>query len=117
MKKNNSKAWNTKYGVRRVRDEAPTLEEAIVAAQGLSDDIDEQTDIASALMGLPQDEVRTALKKLPPPPKEPLRTVTFAGPASAPRTVVVERKPTRRIAGPSAVALVRQRLSAGQGSW
>ena len=104
MSKTNNKAWKTKYGPRRVRDEAPTLAEAIVAAQGLSDDLDEQADIAAALMGLPVEQVRTELKKLPPPHKEAARnadrnaarSVVFAGPASAPRTIVVERKPSRR---------------------
>ena len=40
---------------RRVRQEAPTLEEAILAAQGLSDDLDEQAKIAASLMGLPTE--------------------------------------------------------------
>ena len=47
MSKNNRETWNTKYGARRVRKEEPVLAEAIAAAQGLSDDIDEQTDIAN----------------------------------------------------------------------
>lgn len=96
MNKTKNKAWNTKYGPRRVRDEAPTLEEAILAAQGLSDELDEQTEIAAALMGLPQDQVRAELLKAAPAPKAVAKSVVFAGPASAPRTVVVERKPTRR---------------------
>ena len=96
MNKTNKKAWNTKYGPRRVRDEAPTLGEAIAAAQGLSDGLDEQTEIAAALIGLPRDQVRAELLKTPPAPKAATRSVVFAGPAAAPRTVVVERKPTRR---------------------
>jgi len=97
MSKNNSKAWNTKYGPRRVRDEAPTLDEAIVAAQGLSDEIDAQAEIAAALVGLPLEQVRAELLKLAPPRKDVIRTFAFTGPASAPRTVVVERKPSRRV--------------------
>ena len=97
MSKNNNQAWNTKYGPRRVRDEAPTLEEAIVAAQGLSDELDEQAEIAAALMGLPWDQVRAELLKLAPPRKDVVRSFAFTGPASAPRTVVVERKPSRRV--------------------
>lgn len=97
MNKNNQETWNTKYGARRVRQEAPTLAEAITAAQGLSDDIDEQADIAAALMGLPRDQVRAELIKLAPGRKDS-RTVAFTGPASAPRTFVVERKPSRRLA-------------------
>jgi hypothetical protein len=97
MSKTNQETWNTKYGARRVRQEAPTLAEAITAAQGLSDDIDQQADIAAALMGLPRDQVRTELLKLAPTRKD-TRTVAFTGPASAPRTFVVERKPSRRLA-------------------
>jgi hypothetical protein len=97
MSKNNAKAWKTKYGPRRVREEAPTLEEAIVAAQGLSDEIDEQAEIAASLMGMPYDEVHAALLKTAPMRKDVKTSVVFAGPASAPRTIVVERKPSRRI--------------------
>jgi hypothetical protein len=43
---------------RKTRIEPPTLDEAIYAAQGLSSDPGEQTRIASALMGLPEAEVR-----------------------------------------------------------
>jgi hypothetical protein len=99
MSTSDQTSWKTKYGKRRVRFEMPTLDEAIFAAQGLSDDLDEQADIAASLMGLPFDEVRAALTKLPPPRKEPAPTLTFTGPASAPRVVVVERKPSRRIVG------------------
>jgi hypothetical protein len=97
VSKKNNKTWNTKYGPRRVRDEAPTLEEAIAVAQGLSDELDTQTEIAASLMGLPRDTVRKALGKLLPAPKTAAQSVVFTGPASAPRTVVVERKPSRRV--------------------
>ena len=97
MSKNNDQTWNTKYGPRRVRHEAPTLEEAIAAAQGLSDDLSEQAEIAAALIGLPRDQVRAELLKVARPRKDVIRSVAFAGPASAPRAVVVERKPARRV--------------------
>ncbi len=109
MSKNNGQAWKTKYGPRRVRHEAPTLEEAITAAQGLSEELDQQAEIAAALMGLPYDEVHAALLKAAPPRKKDVKTsVVFAGPASAPRTIVVERKPSRRVIG----AAVRPERSA-----
>jgi hypothetical protein len=108
VNKTKNKGWNTKYGPRRVRDEAPTLAEAIAAAQGLSDNLDEQTDIAAALMGLPRDKVRAELQKDAPAPKPAARSVVFAGPASAPRSIVVERKLTRR-AIPSADRLQSSR--------
>ena len=97
MSKNNDKTWKTKYGPRRVKNDAPTLNEAIVAAQGLSDDIDEQAEIAASLMGVPREQVRSELLKLAPPRKDVLKTFAFTGPASAPRTVIVERKPSRRV--------------------
>ena len=50
-----SEIWETKYGSRRVRHDPPTLEEAIAAAQGLSDELDEQIEIAAGLMALPVD--------------------------------------------------------------
>ena len=102
MSKNNGQAWKTKYGPRRVRQEAPTLEEAITAAQGLSDEITEQAEIAASLMGMPYDEVHAALLKTAPPRKDLKTSVVFTGPASAPRTIVVERKPSRRIVAPAA---------------
>jgi hypothetical protein len=96
MSKNNNKVWNTKYGPRRVRDEAPTLEEAIIAAQSLTDDPAEQVTIAASLMGLPGEQVRAELQKAVPSRKDTSRSFAFVGSPDAPRTVVVERKPSRR---------------------
>lgn len=111
MSKNNDQAWNTKYGTRRVRNEAPTLGEAIAAAQGLSDELNEQAEIAAALIGLPRDQVRTELLKVATPRKDAIKSVVFAGPASALRTIVVERKPARRVIA----AADRTNRSASQG--
>lgn len=97
MSKNNSETWNTKYGKRRVRDEKPTLAEAIEAARGFIDDLDQQAEFAAALMGLPVDQVRAEIQKMAPPRKEPQKSVVFTGSATAPRTIVVERKPARRV--------------------
>ena len=110
MSKNNGQAWKTKYGPRRVRHEAPTLEEAITAAQGLSEELDQQAEIAAALMGLPYDEVHAALRKTAAPRKDIKTSLVFTGPASAPRTIVVERKPSRRVVG-AADRLQRTALS------
>jgi hypothetical protein len=98
MSKNNKDVWKTKYGPRRVRKEAPTLAEAIDAAEGLSDDLDEQTTIAASLMGMPRDEVRAELLKMAPPRKDAVKkSFAFVGSTAAPRTVVVERKLSRRV--------------------
>ncbi len=50
--------WKTKYGMRRVRVDPPTLEEALYAAEGLTPDSSEQLQIAAELMHLPVDTVR-----------------------------------------------------------
>ena len=78
MSRNSNQTWNTKYGPRRVRHEAPTLEEAIVVAQGLSDKLNEQAKIAAALIGLPYDQVRAELLKVTPPRKDVIKSVVFA---------------------------------------
>jgi|SRR5262245_49736017 len=90
-----SKSWNTKYGPRRVREEPPTLEDAIFAARGLSDDPQEQAEIAAALIGMPVDKVRVAVLKASQ--KKDVNRVTFTTTRTgAERAVVVERKVSRR---------------------
>jgi len=92
-----SAVWNTKYGSRKVRYDPPTLKEAIIAAQGLTDQLLQQVEIAAALMDLPVDEVRAELLKTAPSRKSE-QIVTSNGRERTVRTVVVERKPSRRIA-------------------
>jgi hypothetical protein len=98
MSKKSATSWKTKYGPRRVRHEEATVEEAIAAAQGLSDDRDEQVEIASSLMGLPQEQIRAALLKRAPARKEITAAVVSTGAARRPRVVVVESKRPRRAA-------------------
>lgn len=89
-----SVVWNTKYGRRRVKHEPPTLEEALEAARGLTDDRQQQIEIAASLMDLPIDEVKAKARTLAPPRLS-------VGVRVAPRTgrqVLVERKPGRRLA-------------------
>lgn len=86
--------WNTKYGRRRVKHEPPTLEEALEAARGLSDDRQEQIELAASLMQVPVDEVKAKARTMAPPRLS-------VGVRVAPRTgrqVVVERKAPRRLA-------------------
>src|SRR3954447_25473728 len=90
-----STTWNTKYGPRRVRQDPPTLEEAIFGVRGLADDVEEQIEIAAGLMEVSGGERRRALKKTPPPRNQP--TVAFTNRGGTERAVVVERKPTRRM--------------------
>jgi hypothetical protein len=95
-----STTWNTKYGPRRVRHAPPTLEEAIFAARGLTDDVEQQIKIAAGLMEVPAEEVRAALKKTPVPRQQ--ATVAFTSRGGTERSVVVERKtPRRTVARPA----------------
>jgi hypothetical protein len=68
--------WDTKDGRRRVRRDPPTLEEAALAAQGLTTDPDEQIEIVASLMEVAAEEAR------------------------APRAVIVERRTPRFAVSP-----------------
>src|ERR1700691_238978 len=87
-------SWDTKYGTRRVRRDPPTLEEAIVAAQGLSDQLNEQIEIAAGFMDLPVEVVRAEVSKRVSP-RSTARVVTATGREGTGRTVIVERKSRR----------------------
>ncbi len=98
MSENSRKTWKTKHGTRRIRNEEPTLEEAIAAARGLSDDPGQQVEIAASLMtGVPHDEVRVAMLKLVPTTVQAVNPGVFTGHGAARRGVVVEHKRTRRV--------------------
>jgi len=88
--------WNTKYGPRRVRHDPPTLEEAIFAAVGITDDQDAQAEIAASLMGMPLDVVQAEVKKLARVNMRTAATRVIAGEQGARRSVVVERRVIRR---------------------
>ena len=90
-----SAAWNTKHGRRRVRHDPPTLEEAIFAAKGLTEDVEGQAEIAASLMDLPLEQVRAAVLKAA---RKPAPMHVIAGTRGAQRSVVIERKVTRRFA-------------------
>jgi len=90
-----SEVWKTKYGPRRVRRDPPTVTEAVAAARGLTDDVQEQIEIAASLMDVPPDQVKPEVLKAATSRKD-ANTVAFVGRAGAPRTVVVERVPSRR---------------------
>jgi hypothetical protein len=90
-----SEDWNTKYGTRRVRRDPPTLDEAIFAATGITDDQEAQAEIAASLMGLPIESVLAEVKKIA---RTTARSTTrvIAGEQGAQRSVVVERRVVRR---------------------
>ncbi|MGJ5091639.1 hypothetical protein ACQR18_06140 [Bradyrhizobium oligotrophicum] len=91
-----SEDWNTKYGPRRVRCDPPTLEEAIFAASGITDDVQAQAEIASALMGLPLEQVLPEVKKAVRVAARTNTRVITADQGTQQRAVVVERRTVRR---------------------
>jgi len=86
--------WDTKDGRRRVRRDPPTLEEAVLAAQGLTDDLKEQIEIVASLMEVRLDEARAAVLRMGQGRGVSRVTITGHG-AGAARAVVVERRTSR----------------------
>ena len=62
-----SDIWDTKDGRRRVRRDPPTVEDAVLAAQGLTDDLDGQIEIVMSLMPVSAEEARGAILKMGQP--------------------------------------------------
>jgi hypothetical protein len=86
-------AWETKDGRRRVRRDPPTIEEAVVAAQGLTDEFKEQIEIVASLMQITADEARGVVLRMGQ--RKEVNRVTVTGRVGAPRAVVVERRTSR----------------------
>lgn len=107
----------------RVRHDPPTLPEAVFAAQGLTDDLDHQIEIAAELMGVSHDEAREAVaegqalarkeaEEREAADRARVRTIQapsrFAGPGAPPsRGVIVERRPSRNFMTVPRPTLVR----------
>lgn len=89
-----SDIWDTKDGRRRVRRDPPTVEEAVQAAQGLTEELSEQIEIVASLMDVPSDEARGAVLRLGQ--RKDVNRFTITGRAGSQRAVVVERRITRR---------------------
>ena len=86
--------WETKWGPRRVRQELPTLEEAMEAAAGMTADTKSQIEMAAQLLNVHVDEIQRRAN------------VIISARATRPRVipadrshgqVTVERKRPRRI--------------------
>lgn len=91
-----SETWDTKDGRRRVRRDPPTVEEAVLAAQGLTDELDEQIEIVASLMEVSIDEARGAVLRMGQR-KDVNRLTLISGRAGSQRSVVVERRAPRRL--------------------
>jgi len=90
-----SEIWDTKDGPRRVRRDPPSIDEAVLAAQGLTDELSEQIEIVTSLMPVSVDEARTAILRMTQ--RKDVNRVTVASRTGAPRAVVVERRTPRRL--------------------
>lgn len=85
--------WETKDGRRRVRRDPPTVEEAVFAAQGLTDDLKEQIEIVASLMEVSPEEARKVVLRMGQ--RKDVNHVTVTSRVGAPRAVVVERRTPR----------------------
>lgn len=94
-----SVTWKTKYGVRSVRVEPPpTVEDALFAAEGLTQNVEQQITIAAGLLKVPIEEARTEAKRiLGERTVHSATRVTRRGPMPP---VLVIRKTARRFGNP-----------------
>jgi len=76
-----------------VRRDPPTLEEAALAAQGLTTDPSEQIEIVASLMEVATEDARVAVLRLGR--SREVERVTVTSRIGAPRAVVVERRTPR----------------------
>jgi hypothetical protein len=93
-----SETWETKDGLRRVRRDPPTVEDAVLAAQGMTEDLDGQIEIVASLMQLSAEEARGAVLKMGQ--RKEISRFTIAGRSGMERAVVVERRNVRRFSVP-----------------
>ncbi|MGA8320562.1 MAG: hypothetical protein WB774_07020 [Xanthobacteraceae bacterium] len=92
-----SQEWDTKDGRRRVRRDPPTIEDAVLAAQCMAEDgVDAQVEIVMSLMAVSAEEARGAVLQYSQRKNREAARFTIAGRSGAPRTVVVERRTSRR---------------------
>jgi hypothetical protein len=98
----------------RVKREPPTLEEAMAAAAGMADGVDQQVELAAMLLGIDLDEsTDKALRAARPRAAriEPTFVEATAGRGKPARAVVVERKRGHRLAPRPVAAAAASRSS------
>jgi len=93
--------WKTKDGLRRVRRDPPTVEDAVLAAQGLTEDLDGQIEIVASLMEVSAEAARVAIQKMGQRTEVSHFTIAGRSRSGMPRAVVVERRAPRRLAARS----------------
>ncbi len=90
------KVWKTKFGLRKVKLALPTVEEALTAAECLTDDFDQRLEIAASLLGIDIEKVREIAKRVPSEKRDILQ-IRRTGSDTSSRTIVVERRMPRRL--------------------
>jgi hypothetical protein len=80
----------------RIKREFPTLDEAVFAAQGLTDDLEQQVTIAASLMNMSEDEVRPQVVEANAKARRVLLQPVVRTTSPSGRAVIVERQPSRR---------------------
>jgi hypothetical protein len=99
----------------RVKNEPPTMEEAMLAASGMSDEPSQQLELAAMLLGIPLDAATTKALNAAKPRGN---VVDISSRGGASRTVVVEKKRVVRAPtmapGTPQVAPVAPRAFAGK---
>jgi len=98
-----STTWKTKWGARRVRKDPPTIEEALIASEALTDDPAQRAEIAASLMGVSVDEVKALAAKQAAHSRG--RSTLVKG---RNRAVVVEYKRPRTFTRPTTAPLGRR---------
>ncbi len=101
-----SEIWETKDGLRRVRRDPPTVDDAVLAAQGLTEDLDGQIEIVTALMSISAEEARRAVLKM----RRSDSRLTISSRGGLARAVVVERKSPRRLTVQTRASVARRGL-------
>lgn len=79
----------------RIKKCPPTIEEAVIAAQGLADDVEGQVEIAAGFMGVDLEEVRPAVLKAFQEAQSTEKRV-IADRKGSERSVIVERARVRK---------------------
>ena len=90
----------------RIRQEPPTVAEAVAAAQALTPNLEQQVDITAGLMGLTPDEARPFVLAAPP--------LNLQSSATPPRGYAGTQG-GRRLAGPVVVVERRSRVAGHEG--
>jgi hypothetical protein len=88
--------WTTKFGQRRVRQEPPSIAEALEAAADISGDSEQQIEIAAGLLGVDAAAVRSVAAKIVRTRQPVVRAPAVAARRSEPRRVVVVEQKRRR---------------------